>query len=64
MLILINHYNLPESLEDGLLNHFGNVFKQNFLIDSKQKNVKPAYGTIPHNVGTKPRYKAFTPPSY
>lgn len=56
--------NLPESLVEGLLSHIGNVFKQKCLIDSKQKNVKPAYGTIPHNVGTKPRYKAFTPPSY
>lgn len=56
--------NLPESLLEGLLNHNGNVFKQKFLINSKQKNVKPAYGTMPHNVGTKPRYKALTPPSY
>lgn len=64
MKLLIIFQNLPESLLDDLLNQVGNVFKQNFLIVSKQKNVKPEYGTIAHNVGTNPRYKAFIPPSY
>lgn len=41
MKFLIIFQSSPESLLDDLLNQVGNVFKQNFLIVSKQKNVKP-----------------------
>lgn len=62
-IMLPRRHNLPVFLSHLRHVYVGEYCMHRLLTFSKQKNEKPAYGTMPNSVGTKPRYSARQPPS-